>query len=60
MPSKAAGGGGPTINIITPDSSKYNSCSNTPTGMADEKKRRKFIVTPADDDPLQPLNPSDA
>uniref|UniRef100_A0A1I8P3K7 DUF389 domain-containing protein n=1 Tax=Stomoxys calcitrans TaxID=35570 RepID=A0A1I8P3K7_STOCA len=49
----------PSINIVTPDSSKYNSCANTPT-MSDERKRRKFIVTPAEDDPLQPLNPSNA
>ncbi|XP_075153043.1 uncharacterized protein LOC142226744 [Haematobia irritans] len=57
MPSKA---NRPSVNLATPDSSKYNSCSNTPPAMKDERKGRKFIVTPAEDDPLQPLNPSDA
>ncbi|XP_061402829.1 uncharacterized protein LOC133338675 [Musca vetustissima] len=56
MPSKV---NPPTVKIVTPDSSKFNSCTNTPS-MAGEKNRRKFIVTPAEDDPLQPLNPSDA
>ncbi|XP_058980251.1 uncharacterized protein LOC101897717 isoform X3 [Musca domestica] len=56
MPSKV---NPPTVKIVTPDSSQFNSCTNTPS-MAAEKNRRKFIVTPAEDDPLQPLNPSDA
>ncbi|KAM7353003.1 uncharacterized protein ACRADG_005308 [Cochliomyia hominivorax] len=58
MPSKVPTP--PIINIISADAttssftteSKGNSGTNTPTGMMDERKRRKFIVTPAQEDPL--------
>ncbi|KAI8118668.1 hypothetical protein FF38_07083 [Lucilia cuprina] len=60
MPTKVAC---PTINIINADTtitagslasdSKGTSATNTPTGMIDPSKRRKFIVTPAQEDPLQ-------
>ncbi|XP_065355475.1 uncharacterized protein LOC135949942 [Calliphora vicina] len=55
MPTKVAC---PTINIINADASslasdsKGTSATTTPTGMVDERKRRKFIVTPAEEDPL--------
>lgn len=66
MPSKVPL---PTINIIDADAnltgslvsdSKGTSTTNTPTGMLDERKRRKFIVTPAEEDPLHPTYGPDA
>lgn len=57
MPSKNVG---PPINIVSPNatttaySTANHSETSTPTGMT-ERRRRKFIVTPAENDPLQPL-----
>lgn len=48
----------PTINILnavgeadssTANPSSQSSMTNTPTSTLDERKRRKFIVTPAED-----------
>uniref|UniRef100_A0A1A9WZQ5 DUF389 domain-containing protein n=1 Tax=Glossina brevipalpis TaxID=37001 RepID=A0A1A9WZQ5_9MUSC len=53
----------PSVNIVTPNAtltacSTVTSDSMTPT-MNDDRKRRKFIVTPAEEDPLQTTYPSD-
>lgn len=49
----------PTITASSfASDSKYTSGTNTPTGLSDERRRRKFIVTPAEEIPLRRNYPS--
>ncbi|KAL9928083.1 uncharacterized protein ACN427_004118 [Glossina fuscipes fuscipes] len=50
----------PCVNIVTPNTITAGSTSHslTPT-INDDRRRRKFIVTPAEEDPLQSTYPSD-
>uniref|UniRef100_A0A1B0FAS8 DUF389 domain-containing protein n=1 Tax=Glossina morsitans morsitans TaxID=37546 RepID=A0A1B0FAS8_GLOMM len=48
----------PFVNIVTPNATITAGSTVTPT-VNDDRKRRKFIVTPAEEDPLQSTYPSD-